>query len=96
MKGEYDYQILDRAHYFLVTNDSGDTTYKFTCEAIKQEESEPFHATIVKRVDIAPWIGLAEAFQKAGLIPESAVDAELKATKRHLEDMRKLGLNARN
>ncbi len=90
MKGEYDYQIMDRAHYFLVTNDSGDTTYRFSCEAIKQNEGEPYNATIVKRIDIAPWIGLAQAFQEAGLIPKSAVDAELKATKYHLEDMRKM------
>ena len=35
---------------------------------------------------------LAEALQQAGLIPKAATDAELKAVKYHLEDMRKLVL----
>ena len=33
---------------------------------------------------------LAEALQQGGYIPKSAVDSELKASKYHLEDMRKL------
>ncbi len=35
---------------------------------------------------------MAEALQAGGYIPNSAVDAELAATKRHLEDMRTLAL----
>lgn len=35
----------------------------------------------------------AEALQMGGYIPKAANDAELKATKYHLEDMRKITLN---
>lgn len=41
-----------------------------------------------EKTQIARAIG--EALQQVGLLPASAVDTELKATKYHLEDMRKL------
>ena len=35
-------------------------------------------------------VALAEALQKGGYIPQTAVDTELKATRYHLEDMRNI------
>ena len=50
------------------------------------------HQTFVNRESLDFYKGLAQALQSMGLMPESAVDSELKATKYHLEDMRSLAL----
>ncbi len=61
--------------------------YTFT---ITQHKVEP--ACEIPGTDLSDEDGLmsamAEALQAGGYIPKSAVDAELAATKRHLEDMR--------
>ena len=66
-------------------------TFELTCH--KTKEAQLYEYT---RFDSDDGLGilkaLSEALQMGGYIPKAANDAELKATKYHLEDMRKLTL----
>ena len=64
-------------------------TFEFTAHQVNEGQTIPATEIILKDPD-GILNAMAEAFQQAGILPQSAVDAELKATKYHLEDMRKI------
>lgn len=80
--GVYEIFVGDDERYFSI---------EITSHPLK-EGYELEHQTLVRPDSIDFYKGLAQALQSMGLMPESAVDSELKATKYHLEDMRKLTL----
>lgn len=90
MTGQYDYDIVSRTHKIMVWNDAGTKCYEFTCIEHNVPESLCGRPTVIKKDQIGPWRGLAKAFQKMDLLSDDATKTELKATKYHLEDMRKL------
>ncbi len=66
-------------------------TIQFTCHENKKPENQ-LETTFINDDGHSMEImkALAEALTQMGLMPISATDSELKATKYHLEDMRKL------
>lgn len=88
---EVDYDILTRKYDLAILNDEQTKCYVLQPMAIALEEGKEVTVTKMQR-------GFAEAFfsamgvmlQKRGEIPQSAVDAELKATKEHLADFQRL------
>jgi hypothetical protein len=67
-------------------------TFEFTVHKVKPGIEMP---STDCDLDHGPGLmrALAEALTQAKYLPQSATDSELKATKYHLEDMRKLTLN---
>ena len=63
--------------------------YSMDIKISKSAKREVFECIAGDLPDGAYW-AMAEALQMGGYIPKAAVDAEIKATKYHLEDMRKL------
>lgn len=97
MIGEYDYDILSRQHLILIIDEPGEpnrtaVTIKF--EQHKVDDGYKFPVTKLPKGEGAEKVlrALAQALQQMGLFPESPLAGEMKATKFHLEDMRKLYL----
>jgi hypothetical protein len=98
MRCEIDYNILRRKYLLYLFEDSQpDKPTKCITIHLKEE----FVAEGFPPAESAAWPkeegqailkALADALFRAGFLPESATTAELKATKYHLEDMRKLGM----
>jgi len=88
---EIDYNIIERKYSIALVNDAGTECYVIQPVAIALEEGKEITVTkIPKYLAIPMFNALAKALQQDGYLPQSAVDAELKATKHHLEDMQKL------
>ncbi len=76
---------------FVVANEQGTKCYTFD---IKEHDIEDrfltYPTTKVKFEEEAILRGLAEALKEMNFLPGDATTSELRATKYHLEDMRKL------
>lgn len=89
---EIDYDIMERKHILVLMNDDASQAYTIEFKAHRMEEGTIIPVTkLEKNVGESFFEAMAKALQQRGQIPQSAVDAELKATKYHLEDMRLLG-----
>lgn len=98
MTGEYNYDILRRCHQILIVDDPGTEkrtaiTIEFTQHRVT-DDTKPLPITELRKGEGAEQIlrALATALQAMGIFPEHPLAGEMKATKYHLEDMRKLYL----
>jgi hypothetical protein len=96
IKGNAIDRIDRRAWEIAVYDDEQRVVYTFelTRHQIDPNSARyaPIQTTLVDYLDKDVMRGIAEAFRKMGIMDDSATTAELKATKYHLEDMRKLAL----
>lgn len=69
-----------------------DQSFSYTLEITKHKLKQglAFPTTLISRHEMTPLLGLAKAMIEMGILKDDATTAELKATKYHLEDMRKL------
>jgi len=96
MIGEYNYDILRRCHQILIVDKPGAPkrtaiTIEFKQHFVK-DECNKLPLTELRKGEGAEEIlrALATALQAMGIFPEHPLAGEMKATKYHLEDMRKL------
>ncbi len=96
VKGYYQKRIDRLAHEFCIYDDVKDCFYTMTFTVHKKVDPTIQQPTTIVAMDSEGESlirGIAEALTEGGFMPKSATDAELKATKYHLEDMRKLALS---
>lgn len=92
IRGDIEKNIFSRSHDLVLYDEEKEVAYTFEIKEHKLDENDSCPVTKFKYGGSNHdkiLHGFAEALQKIGLIPKSATDAELKATKYHLEDMRK-------
>ncbi len=97
MIGEYDYDFLNRRHRILIVEEPGEKNRTAITIEFKQhlvDESQPLPVTELRKGEGAEKVlrALVNALQQMGLYPDQPLAGEMKATKFHLEDMRKLYL----
>jgi hypothetical protein len=94
IKGYWEKRYDKFCESIYLIDDERDTAFTIQITAHKVERGQlcPSSDFGGRDVPLDLLRALAEALQMGGYIPKSAVDAELKATKYHLEDMRKLVL----
>lgn len=95
IKGFYQKRIDRLAHEICLFDEDNKQYITLTFNAHKFEEGQEAKTTLVSLDGYADrvLVGLAEALMLGGFLPQSSTDAELRATKYHLEDMRKLALS---
>lgn len=92
IKGYWEKRLDKRCESFYLVDDDKNISYTFEMSAHHLEAGSITPSTDIPSDNLGILSALAEALQAGGYIPKSAIDAELKATKYHLEDMRKLTL----
>jgi hypothetical protein len=92
IKGYWEKRIEKRCESFYLIDDDKNISYTFEITAHKSEPGTESPSTDIRSDNLGIINAMAESLQMGGYIPKSAVDAELSATKYHLEDMRKLTL----
>jgi len=91
MKIEIDHDIFLRQLNMVIISDDDEKAYTFELVEHKLEEFKPApKIKIEKKLGRAFLNAMAAMLQRNGYLPQAATDAELKATKFHLEDMRNL------
>ena len=96
IKGYWERRVDKNCESIYLIDNEKDICYTFELTAHVMKNGELNKSTDIDRNDgLGILKALAEALQEGGYIPRSATDAELKATKCHLEDMRKLTLEGK-
>lgn len=91
-KGHYERRFDKNCQSIYLFDDNTKTAVTFEFRAHKISDSERIPSTDISYDHDGILSAIAQALQQGGILPNSATDAELKATKYHLEDMRKLAL----
>ena len=100
MIGEYDYDIITRCHRILIVDERGEpnrtaVTFSFIQHKVADiPDGERLPITEILKGEGSEKVlrAFANALQQMGLFPDNHLAGEMKATKFHLEDMRKLYL----
>ena len=92
-KGYYQKSLEKMSESIYLVDRENNMAYTFSTTVHKMSQGELIPCTDIAFENSGGLLrALAEALQMGGYIPNSANDAELKATKYHLEDMRSLVL----
>ena len=95
IKGEVQKRYVDMSwEFFLCTesNRESDVFYTFEITRHDKKNGEKTPTSKVPFKEERALMALSLALQKAGFIPESSSDSELRAVKEHLKDMRVLAM----
>lgn len=94
VKGYWDKRFDKACESIYLLDRDNNIAYSFEIIAHEIKGDEQMPSTDINLDDpLGVLRGLAEALQMGGYIPKAATDAELKATKYHLEDFRKLAFD---
>ena len=89
-RGFHQYDVSSDTDAIYIVDRESEKAYTFKIESMQLSKGFAAPSSRINNEDRHVLRALAEALQQAGILPMSASDAELKATKAHLEDMRKL------
>lgn len=92
MKGETDYDLLNRCFRIAIFDEKTAVTMTFTTHPAERDRPLPVTEMRKGPETTAILKGLAEALMQLGIMPENGTTAELRATKAHLDDMRRLAM----
>lgn len=94
IKGYWERRFDKRCDSIYLIDQDKNLSYTFEITVHHNEPMEPSKSTDFDSDDGQGIMkAFAEALQMGGYIPKSADDAELKATKKHLEDMQKISFS---
>lgn len=90
---DFNKNIMLRGTEIAIWDQNTGKAYTFSFEEKPCGEADMVPVSLVKREDEFILKAMAEVLQKMGYIPDGATQAELKATKHHLDDMRKIAFD---